>query len=84
LGQGRLSVLALRDGDPLVAVMLCAEQREPSHARWAPLGEGQSDYLDGTFAEGFEQPALETVLDWLDRAGYDRFEITDLDERSGC
>jgi CelD/BcsL family acetyltransferase involved in cellulose biosynthesis len=75
-------VLALRDDDRLVAVMPCAEQREPSRARWAPLGEGHSDYLDGTFAEGFEQPALETVLDWLDRAGYDRFEITDLNKRS--
>ncbi|HEX7232553.1 MAG TPA: hypothetical protein VF452_19335, partial [Candidatus Binatia bacterium] len=73
----------MRDGDRLVAVVPCAEQREPQHARWAPLGEGQSDYLDGTFADGFEQAALDTVLDWLDRAGYDRFEITDLDERSG-
>ncbi len=76
-------MLALRDGDRLVAVMPCAEQRESSHARWAPLGEGHSDYLDGTFADGFAQPALETVLGWLDRAGYKRFEITDLNERSG-
>ena len=70
-------MLALRDGDRLVAVMPCAEQRDSSHARWALLGEGHSDYLDGTFAQGFEQPALETVLDWLDRAGHNRFEITD-------
>jgi CelD/BcsL family acetyltransferase involved in cellulose biosynthesis len=83
LGQGKLRVLALRDGDRLVAVMPCAEQRDSSHARWAPLGEGQSDYLDGTFAAGFEQPALEAVLDWLDRAGYNRFEVTDLHQRSG-
>jgi CelD/BcsL family acetyltransferase involved in cellulose biosynthesis len=83
LGQGKLSVLALRDADRLVAVMPCAEQRESARARWALLGEGQSDYLDGTFAAGFEQPALETVLDWLDRAGYKRFEITDLNECSG-
>ena len=83
MGQGKLRVLALRDGDRLVAVMPCAEQRDSSHARWAPLGEGQSDYLDGTFAAGFEQPALEAVLDWLDRAGYNRFEVTDLHQRSG-
>ena len=63
--------------------MPCAEQRDSSRARWAFLGEGHSDYLDGTFAQGFEQPALESVLDWLDRAGYNRFEITDLNERSG-
>ncbi len=82
LGQGRLSVLALRDGDRLIAVMPCAE-RQSALPRWALLGEGHSDYLDGTFADGFEQPALETVLDWLARAGYNRFDITDLNERSG-
>jgi CelD/BcsL family acetyltransferase involved in cellulose biosynthesis len=82
LGQGHLRLLALREADRLMAVMPCAELRATSHARWALLGEGHSDYLDGIFAEGFEQPALETVLDWLGQSGYDRFEITDLHERS--
>ena len=62
--------------------MPCAEVRESAQARWALLGEGHSDYLDGTFAEGFDQPALETILDWLGQSGYDRFEITDLHECS--
>jgi len=82
LGRGNLRLLALRDSDRLVAVMPCAEVRESSQARWAPLGEGHSDYLDGIFAAGFEQPALESILDWLACAGYDRFAITDLHERS--
>lgn len=82
LGQGTLRLLALRDSDRLIAVMPCAEVRESARARWAPLGEGHSDYLDGIFAEGFEQPALETILDWLDQSDYDRFEITDLHECS--
>lgn len=63
--------------------MPCAEVRESAQKRWAPLGEGHSDYLDGIFAPGFEQPAFESILDWLDRNGYDRFEISDLHECSG-
>lgn len=82
MGQGNLRLLALRDSDRLIAVMPCAEVRESSQARWAPLGAGHSDYLDGISAQGFGQPALETILDWLAQSGYDRFEITDLHECS--
>jgi CelD/BcsL family acetyltransferase involved in cellulose biosynthesis len=46
------------------------------------IGAGISDYLDGLFEAGFEQPAVKESMKWLNEFGWDACDLSDLPSSS--